>query len=184
MHYGVRLDLDADAQAVLRAIDRRLEAVGCDETIVALGNVHHLSLAVYDRLPGAGFEERLARFADAARTLPITLSSVAAFPGEQSVLHLAPVPGAALIELHRRYHDAFRNADAACWDHYRPGRWMPHVTLAMNVAPDVLGRAVAEVGQNPWPLEARLDHLTLIEAPPVRILARHALALSSAADSV
>ena len=40
------------------------------------------------------------------------------------------------------------------WDHYRPGTWVPHCTLATDMEPDQFGTALAIAGRVSLPLGA------------------------------
>jgi hypothetical protein len=82
------------------------------------------------------------------------------------------------LDLQRRFHAEFALFGDQCWDHYRPGAWVPHVTLATNVTSVALATAVELVCEQWKPLDARLDTLRLIQFHPVTTLAVNPLALS------
>jgi 2'-5' RNA ligase len=170
MPFTVQLDLDPATEAGLCELADRLGAISDLETVRQLGDVHHLSLAVYDDLPLDRFVPQLAEFAGTVRTLTLRMASIGIFPGTRSVLFLAPVMSEELLALHRGFHDGFAAFAGSCWDHYRPVAFVPHVTLAMNATPDALQRAVAVVVERWKPAPAQLDGVRLIEFRPVRTL--------------
>ena len=169
MAFTVQLDLDASNEAEIAAIADRLARIDPNlETVRQIGDVHHVSLGVYDELPIDLVVPKLARFAERLTSLNLRLANVGIFPGD--VIFFGPVVTEGLLELHRRFHAAFAHFSELCWAHYRPGVWVPHVTVAMNVKN--ISIAVEEVMRDWQPVSAKLDVLRLIEFRPVRTLFR------------
>jgi 2'-5' RNA ligase len=172
-HFVVQLNLDAEADATLKALATRLDTVPGLATVQGVGSAHHLSLAIYDDPPTEDVPARLADFADTLGPFTLNLANIGIFAGERSVLYLGPAVTEPLLALHRRFHALFR--DLPCWPVYRPGAWIPHATLAMDIEPRALGPAVEIIRQAHLPITARLDSLALVEAFPVQTLVRIAL---------
>jgi GNAT superfamily N-acetyltransferase/2'-5' RNA ligase len=84
----------------------------------------------------------------AGDTNPITIhaTGLGLFPGEPPTLYL-PVPrGPALAAAHQAVFDLFTDWGGAVQPHYRPERWIPHVTLASHeLAQGMLPAAVADL---------------------------------------
>ena len=176
MPYAVQLNLDAGTNAALGALADFLDRVPGIETVRSLGDVHHLSLAVYDALEVEPFAAELERFAATVAAVPIQLAGLGLFTGS-GVLTIAPVPTEALLQLHRRFHDAMAAWAGACREHYHPARWVPHVTLAMETDGDGSGldRAASFVRRHWRPGAARLDAVSLDRFYPVETLFLQAL---------
>jgi len=62
------------------------------------------------------------------------------------------------------------------WDHYRPGTWVPHCTLATDMEPDQFGAALAIAGRVSLPLECRVGEVGIVEFRPVKQLVSRVLA--------
>ena len=169
MAFTVQLDLDARTEAEIAALADRLARTVPDlETVRQIGDVHHLSLGVYDELPVDLAVPELARFAEGLTSLNLRLANVGIFPG--NIIFFGPVVTDELLEIHRRFHAAFAHFSGCCWAHYHPGVWVPHVTVAMNVKN--ISIAVEEIMRDWKPVSAKLDVLRLIEFRPVRTLFR------------
>jgi 2'-5' RNA ligase len=138
------------------------------ETVRQIGDVHHVSLGVYDELPIGLFVPELARFAEGITSLNLRLANVGVFPG--NVIFFGPVVTHELLELHRCFHAALARISGSCWAHYHPGVWVPHVTVALNVKS--VSVAVEEIMRDWNPVSAKLDALRLVEFRPVRTLFR------------
>jgi 2'-5' RNA ligase len=167
--FTVQLDLDAGTDAEIAAIADRLARVVPDlETVRQIGDVHHVSLGVYDELPLDLVVPKLERFAERLTPLNLRLANVGIFPGD--VIFFGPVVTDELLKLHRRFHVAFARFSGSCWANYHPGVWVPHVTVALNVRRVAI--AVEQVMRDWKPVSAKLDALRLIEFRPVVTLFR------------
>jgi 2'-5' RNA ligase len=164
MPLAVTLCLDAASAARVEAMWRALAEAGADDAL-RLGYRPHLTLAV---LPEEGAVEAagdaMRQAARAWGALPVVLASLGIFPGPAPVLFAAPVPSPALLDRHRALCGLL---PAGIDPHYRPGAWVPHVTLARDVA----GRLL-DIARAAWdgPVAGRLDRVELVRFPPVAVL--------------
>jgi len=133
MAHAVEMFFDADADAAVRGLWRRLDAAGVPSLA---GHGHrrhrpHVSLAVAGVIP--------ARTRDALRAdlallvLPtLWLYTLGTFPTEPSALFLGAVVDTELLAVHSAAHDVLAGAARQPWAHYLPGAWVPHCTLAQD----------------------------------------------------
>jgi 2'-5' RNA ligase len=170
MPYTVQLDLNTADDSEIAKISDWLERIPGLETVSRIGDVHHISLAVNEDLPVEPFVAELEQFAAGVSPIVVQLAHLGVFPGVPSVLFLGPVMTKELFALHHRFHSAFASFAGACGGHYRPGRWVPHVTLAMNAEPASLREAIAETMEHWKPASARFDAIRLIRFPPVETI--------------
>jgi 2'-5' RNA ligase len=177
MHFAAQLDLDQGTSARLEEIADRLDQIAGLETVRRIGNVHHVSLGVYDEVEADRFSAALAQFAETVEPIAIRLANIGIFPGARSVLYLGPVVTESLLALHWRLHAALGEFASACWGHYLPGAWVPHVTLGMDVESTAMGKAleVLRAHWEPSAAAARLDAIRFIRFRPVETLYRKAL---------
>ncbi len=87
---------------------------------------------------------------DALGRLPLaaSLGALTCFGGGPFTLVRPLVVTAALLDLHR---DALAPLGPPARPFLRPGRWVPHVTLATRLGADQVGRAVAALAGSPAP---------------------------------
>jgi 2'-5' RNA ligase len=175
MPFTVQLDLHAAGASEIAKLSERLERIPNLETVPRIGDVHHISLAVYEDLSVDRFLPDLAKFAAGVRPIVVQLANLGIFSGIRSVLFLGPVVTEELLALHRNFHDAFASFAGSCWEHYRPGLWVPHVTLALNAEIAALQKAIAEVAEHWTPASMQLDAIRLIRFRPVQTIYRSAL---------
>ena len=175
MPYSVELALvESDASAIDSLCDR-LEEDRDITTYRRLDSAPHISLAVYDNIDVNRCADALRAFARTLSPTSVHLGAMGAFCHDRNVLFVAPAVTSELLELHERFHRTFEAFDGACWNYYRPGNWVPHVTLAIDLSAVQLGTAI----QNLAPLwrgrNAALDRLRFISHPPFRVLCEFAL---------
>lgn len=164
MPYAIELALDPAAAAVVRRVWRELDEAGM--TYMARSGARpHISLGVWETLDRAGFEAELARFAGETSPIAITLASVGFFPG--AAVFLAPTVTTGLLDLHAGFHRRFERLGTSPWNYHAPGVWVPHCTLAMDLAEDRVGAALEIAGRAPLPLPGRLEQIGIVEFRPV-----------------
>jgi len=172
MPYAAELELDPHAAGIAIEAMQHLERSFGVETPHAQGAVPHLSLAVWETVDPGLIQPRLDRFAGIAAPPPLHLTSLGLFGGANAVLFLAPAPSATLLAYHAAFHQEFADLVAQCWPFYRPGRWVPHVTLAGGLDATAIGAAAAAIAPGWAPVEARAVALGLIRFRPVELLHR------------
>ncbi|MEV0896720.1 2'-5' RNA ligase family protein [Actinoplanes sp. NPDC049802] len=137
---ALELYLDVDTTRRVRTLWRALDAEG----IPSLGSLHqrhrpHISLAAAHRIDPHAVADALAGF-QVARPIPLSIDFVGQFVGR--VLWLGVTVTEDLLAHHRAVHERLSAAGVEVWDHYRPGRWVPHCTISMRVPNPVMAPAV------------------------------------------
>ena len=118
-------------------------------------NAPHVTVGVADEVDDAA-EEALASV-----PLPgeLRLGGLLVFAGPRRVvLARAVVATPALLATHVAVTEAWAHCPGRP-DHLEPGRWTPHVTLALRLAPDRLGPAVQALAAAPRELVGRVSGL-------------------------
>ena len=93
--------------------------------------------------------------------LPVSMTALGFFLTNRAPAYLAVAPTTALLRLHDSVHSALGAMDT--WAYYRPGNWMPHCTLAMDV---VCQTTVAEaLGETALPIHATVGSAQMVELP-------------------
>jgi 2'-5' RNA ligase len=168
MGYAIILNLSKGSAARVVRLWEGLARESINSVMLDLGAQPHISLAVFEHLDPAPLREDLNRFAEATRPLSVVLSHAGAFPTAEGVVFLAPAVTQELLELHRSLHGVLRHRGIECAGYYQPGKWVPHCTVAIGVAPDKMGAAteICLRSQAFGPVE--IDEVSLVDFPPVR----------------
>ena len=165
MAYAAELFFDAATEAALIRLRDALTEVGL---MTATQNNHrpHISLGGCRDLRDAAELVRALENLAAEQTapLPVTLSSLGIFPGDEGVVFYGVTVTTPLLVLHRRFHGLF-TAWALDWSpFYEPGCWVPHCTLAYGLEPSRLAEAVAVLQAHMSPtLSGLLTSIALVE---------------------
>lgn len=174
MPYAITAALDAVAADRVGALWQALAAAGLSDDALRLGYRPHITLAICpDTTPEAALLDAVARVAPAHSALPVRLASLGVFATDPAVVFLAAVVTRPLLALHAAVLAAL--AGLALHPHYRAAAWVPHVTLAKDLAS--AAEAIAALPAPDLPIAGSLARLELVHFRPVRLLATHALRL-------
>jgi 2'-5' RNA ligase len=169
MPYAITLGLDATAAPRVEAIWRTLASHAISEDAIQLGYPPHLTLAVFsDEADPARLSAAIRNIMTQPR-LSITLNSLGLFPGTPATLFLAPVVTSALLAMHSEVVTPL--AGEPIEPHYQPGHWVPHVTLAKDLAQPAA--AMAALDLSALPMNAALDRVDVVRFRPVEVLVSH-----------
>jgi len=167
MPYAVELALDPTSADAVRLCWRELEAAGIT-WMARSGARPHITLGIWDTLERDAAEFAVSKLGEETTPVRLTLASVGLFPGV--AVFLAPTVTRELLDLHAGFHRRFGGLGGAAWDHYRPGTWVPHCTLATDLEPERFGDALAIAARVPLPIECRLVEIGIVEFRPVKQL--------------
>ena len=170
MGYAVELNLSKNSAARVVRLWERLAGESISSVLLDLGAQPHISLAVFADLDPTLIREGLSRFAEVTRPLSVILSYAGTFPTAEGVVFLAPVVTQELLEVHQKFHQFLSDRGLACVEYYWPGKWVPHCTVAIDVAPDRVGAAIERCVQSEAFGPVEIDEVSLVEFPPVREL--------------
>jgi 2'-5' RNA ligase len=168
MGYAVELNLSRDGAARVVKVWESLAREGINSVMLDLGAQPHISLAVLEDLNPEALRGDLIRFAEVTPPLPVDLASAGTFPTTEGVVFLAPVVTQELLAVHSRFHSLLRERGIDSAEYYWPGKWVPHCTVAIDLAPDKLGAALEMCVQSEAFGTVELDEVSLIEFRPVR----------------
>ncbi len=155
MVQSVELLLGEAADAAVRDQWATLAAHGlpsqADHT--SSSNAPHITVGVADHIDVAA-ELRLT---NVLGNLPLTLrvGPLTLLGGHRIVLARMVVVSPPLLSLHRAVSQALAGCPGQP-ENLQPGRWVPHVTLARHMPPDLLAHAIRVLAQSsasPGPLE-------------------------------
>jgi 2'-5' RNA ligase len=164
MAYAVSLLLDAAISASVATCWRRLAEAGLSRSMLDLGYVPHVTLAVFDDLDVRAAIAGLDGILAAPPRMDMTLSRITSFGAGGGVVYAALAPSAELSALHET---VLKTVAGACRPHYQLGQWTPHCTLATGLSDAEVDRAIALLKQDWRPLVGRFEVVDFVEFLPV-----------------
>lgn len=131
--YAVVLYLDEFSERRVRQLWDVLD----DHGVPSAGSTYeadyrpHITLAIVEAADPMALADRLRAPLAGVAGMPVTMTALGFFLTERAPAYLAVAPTRRLLEVHEEVHRAIGTAGS--WTYYRPGTWMPHCTLAMDV---------------------------------------------------
>jgi 2'-5' RNA ligase len=166
MPYAIAALFDAASESGLQDLRARLaEYAGTDAVAVARP---HLTFAIVNQLDPEALRPALLAFCQATPPLPLHLAAVGAFPTDEGVVFLAPVVTRPLLAVHANLCRLLDEAGFPTAPYYRPQNWVPHCTVAINLAPEQVSGAVALCRQADVFHTDQLTQLAVAEFPPMQ----------------
>lgn len=166
MPYALQLYFDPGTDAMVRQLWCRFAEAGIARHLAESANRPHLTLAIYDDLDVAMAERELLLFVPTLATFPVTFAHVGVFIHPAAVVFLAPVVTSGLLELHRATHERFAGIGNGVHQFYLPGRWVPHCTVALHLAPQTLPLASEVVQEVPLPTTGTVTEVGIVRVSP------------------
>ncbi len=166
MAHAVIATFDPAAESDIRSMWAALANRDIDSSMMSLGVAPHLTLGVFDDAMEGPLIGRVS--ACSAKTAPfgVAFDRIDMFEGRETVLYLAPRASPRLRRLHEGFHEHAHGVDT-CHEHYRPGAWIPHATIAMGLRRRQLKRAGELFDGGFDPIPARIVALAIVRFRPV-----------------
>jgi 2'-5' RNA ligase len=164
--FGITLRATSSAPSFWKLVDEAAQFEQAS-SIRALGYPPHITLARYPEISLSLLREAAASLGS-TKPIALTFDRIGLFDVDPVILWLSPQADQHLLEAHGRVHETA--GPSRCDPHYRPGQWIPHLTLAMSIA--IQRRALAlEFAARPFePFGLTFDVVECVSWPPVRVL--------------
>jgi len=170
MPYAVELFFNTECEAAIRRIWHDLADAGVESTMLDIRSRPHLTLAVFEEVQLDEMCGGLDHFGRDISPFPVFFSSVGFFPTERGIVFLAAGATPTLLETHAGFYRRFGDLGSGAWRIYLPGRWVPHSTLATDVADELVPKAVSVARRAALPIEGTVRELAVVSFRPVDYL--------------
>jgi len=172
MGYAVELYFDDETTRRVATLTGQIHARCGGLDLLGQNFQPHLSLAGYETVDSERMTTILHELAKEQAPLEIQLGAVGLFPTSAGVVYLAPVVTQALLALHAKFQQQAAAAGIISHPYYQVGAWIPHCTVAHELAFEQLGPAVELCLQSQLFGSGQLVGLGLLEYLPARPLMR------------
>jgi 2'-5' RNA ligase len=137
-------------------------------SMAALNHPPHITLAIYNSIDEDRLSRAMHQVMDGQPPLQLTFRSIARFDEPGLVFWAAPDVSATLLPMHAKLHQLID--PAFCHEHYRPGSWVPHCTLAFRVTEANLTKAIELANRPIEPFDIVFEIADCVEFTPVRMI--------------
>lgn len=140
----------------------------------ALDYAPHISFVVFDDIESEEWFHVFDTAMAGLNPMSITFDRLGYFETPQSIiLWAAPQLSENVLAIHRYIHGAVR--EESCRPNYRPGKWVPHCSLAYSVDLDRKVEAFDLVRSPIEPFEVRFDVADCVSFLPIQVLRERTL---------
>lgn len=168
MPYAIVMYIEKTSAPQITMLWRALAATGVGHEVlprdeeIRFAHRPHVTLAVVDDAADPDFlVAALKKIVSNWTTLPILLDSIAILPRKPVLPMLArPNVTSELLKLNKDLCEALPSDLISSY--HKPEVWQPHVTLARDILPEKIGRALETVLESWSSFETTLDQVALI----------------------
>jgi 2'-5' RNA ligase len=168
MPFAINIKANGASAFPLYDLWRDFSAFEPSPSMASLGYPPHLTLAVYHSVSQSALRDAMRATFASCQPLHVRFSKLSFFEHPKLVIWAAPNYSELLGQVHTMLHQ--RIDPSACLEYYRPGTWVPHCTLATNVAAGHADRVKALAARPIEPFEVVFDAADCAEFYPVRVI--------------
>lgn len=168
MPFAVIIKCTNDSARHIETLWSRMSLFENTSSMSAMNYPPHLTFAIYDDIDPKKLSDGLHHVFDKQAPLRLAFERLRYFETPRLVPWAAPTDTGALQTLHQALHNHMD--PSLCREHYRPGTWVPHVTLATDVREDQRVNALLFCTEPIKPFEMVFDVADCVTFPPVEIL--------------
>jgi hypothetical protein len=169
MPHAVILYLDQKSENKINDLWKNLADEKLSESITMAGIRPHITLAIYDELACQPCDNELDRISSRTTSIPLRFSYLGFFTKSEPVIFAAPNPTNELLAFHDHLHTRLANESKGSWEHYKPGSWVPHFSLAMDFKFENIGKIILRCQTLlPLPMDVSAIQLGVVEFQPIR----------------
>lgn len=167
---AIELYLDPRTEQEIREFREKIYQAGVTPVLGLMNDKPHVSLAV---IPARDPQEILrltAVFAPAISRMSVHFSAIGFFPTPDNVLFLYPAPSAELLDAHARFHEILVKNGIESSRYYDPAKWVPHLTLEINLPDDDFHLAISAAQKLFTPLHGSFTSIGVVAFRPIEYL--------------
>lgn len=163
---GAALLFDRKTDAAIRGLWQVIEDAGLPSAMLTLNFPPHISVLTHEDSNLPGFRSALADFI--RRTPPILLEfhALSVFNTADGVIYLTPTVTRPLLDFHAALWEIIAPHTSQPNPLYRPGLWVPHVTLDLDIAPEQVAPVIAALLRAGLPRSGLIESLVLADFLP------------------
>jgi 2'-5' RNA ligase len=161
MVFGVVVYFDPESEAKLTKQWKLLQEANIPVSLSDAGVRPHLSIGVADDGDPTKLQSLIGN-----TNLPEFPSIVAESVGEfltGGVVYLGVVKSPALLQCHEFIFSLFEKVAKSPQDYYRPGNWIPHITMSQKLSQEDLVKAKEIIQQISLPLEMKIMEIGIAQ---------------------
>jgi 2'-5' RNA ligase len=169
MFYAVGLNFNVTTDNLILNIWKQLAETGLADYLQTSGNHPHITLGIFEDLDVEKTKLELEFFTKSLAPFPLSFQQIGIFPSPKVAVFWGPVVTKGLLELHSNlYKQLSKFGNQPDFDFYKPGHWVPHCALAMEIEDTSKVLEIVEVCRSlPNPHDVTIEEIGLISIRPI-----------------
>jgi len=169
MSYSTELYFDQDSENKIKEYLNIIKREGIENLFYNLGALPHISLAVYnDNINHLELIKNLEKFQ--LNKVNINFKNIGYFCSNENAIFLCPKINYELLDLHKRYHEEFKESIKNEWEYYLPENWIPHCSIAFEVSNEDFIKTIRILKNDFEPIDVTIEKIGFIRSRPIEKL--------------
>ncbi len=177
MLYAVGLNFDEETDNLILNIWKQLAETGLADYLHTSGNHPHITLGIFEDIDVEKVKYELESFTKSLDPFRLSFQQIGIFPSPKVAVFWGPVVTERLLEFHSNLYKRLSEfGGQPDFDFYKPGHWVPHCALAMEIDDALKVFEIVEVCLSlPNPHNVIVEEIALISIRPIQPLAKYPL---------
>jgi len=169
MLYAVGLNFNLATDNLILNIWKQLAETGLADYLQISGNHPHITLGIFEDLDVEKTKLELELFTKSLAPFPLSFQQIGIFPSPKVAVFWGPVVTDKLLKLHSNlYKQLSKFGSQPDFDFYKPGHWIPHCALAMEIEDDSKVLEIIDVCRSlPNPHDVMIEEIGFISIRPI-----------------
>jgi 2'-5' RNA ligase len=173
MPFAVMLFFDIQTEKMIVKIWQTLARNNLVLDILDAGIRPHITLAIYEELNCRPCENELAKITSKTSSIAMQFTHLGLFTNPEPVVFASPVSTSEFLDFHKNIHVSLASEAKNSWDLYKPGKWVPHCTLALNFKMENLTEIINYCKELPFPMDVYALQIGVVKFQPVKDLFKY-----------
>lgn len=175
MGYAIELNFDKKTSNKLKKLWTALKHYEICGFMAEHSKLPHLALIVFDNdveFAEDDIEKIVTDFFVKEPAFELDITSIVIFPGSGNGVFLNPIVTPRLLDCHERLYKRMcdEGYEKYISEHYKPGKWVPHVTMTMNINETNMIDAIKLLRRKFKPLSVTIKQAGYLKFYPVKTL--------------
>lgn len=172
MPYSIGLYFDQATDSLVRNLWRLLAEQELANYYHLSGNRPHITLAIFNDVNCSKAETIISQISRSMDPFSISFQQIGLFPSVNGAVFWGPVVTKELLTLHSILYRAFDDFSVQPeFDFYKPGHWIPHCGLAMEITDNALIPKIMDLCRRmDTPYSGMIVEIGMISFRPVKQL--------------
>lgn len=170
MTYAINLYFNKEAETYITSIWRSLESLEKGKCLTCANGRPHITLAIYDNLDLEVAKKRLETLSSNVYSFDLKLLQIGIFPHNKGAIFLTPNLTDRLFQIHRHFHQLFKEFEEQGWDYYKPQSWYPHCTLSLETPTEHIPSVLEQILKVFRPIDVSIRSIGIVSLDPINYL--------------